>query len=244
MDAADFYTDLVVPAYAKLKSHSFEVDRYSRFVHATGQPALEIGCGDGQPLLSLIGAGLVVEGLDSSADMLARCRANAAASDLSVTLHHQRVETMQLGRTFASIYLAGPTFNLLPDDLIAAAALRSIRDHLSENGAALVPLWIPDHTPTEELGEVREAKEADGALLRYTALDETWDADARLRITSVRYERIATDGERTVADRDWTLHWHRPDDFARLCTEAGLRPTITDASTEPGAEFTAVLRPT
>ena len=243
MEAADFYTDLVVPAYAKLKSQSFEADRYSRFVRATGQPALEIGCGDSQPLLSLIEAGLVVEGLDSSADMLDRCRANAAASNLSVTLHHQRVETMQLGRTFESIYLAGPTFNLVPDDHTAGAALRSIRRHLSRGGAALVPLWIPDRTPNGNLGEVREARDDDGSLLRYTALEETWDARTRLRITSVRYERIDADGERTVADRDWTLHWHRPDDFARLCAEAGLSSTITDPSSEPGAEFTAVLRP-
>ena len=31
-----------------------------------GEPALEIGCGDGDPLLDLVAAGLDVEGLDAA----------------------------------------------------------------------------------------------------------------------------------------------------------------------------------
>jgi len=58
VDPANFYSGIVVDAYARLKSNSFTADRYRDFVVAHGEPALEIGCGDGQPLLDLCAEGL------------------------------------------------------------------------------------------------------------------------------------------------------------------------------------------
>lgn len=63
MDPAHFYTGIVVDAYARLKASSFEADLYRDFVVAHGQPGLEIGCGEGQPLLDLRSGGLEVEGV-------------------------------------------------------------------------------------------------------------------------------------------------------------------------------------
>ena len=63
-----------------LKSTATEVEPYARFIAGFGEPALELGCGDGEPLLDLRAMGLDVEGLDSSADMLDRCRTAAASS--------------------------------------------------------------------------------------------------------------------------------------------------------------------
>lgn len=86
MDPAHFYTGIVADAYAGLKGSSFDPARYRVFVVANGQPGLEIGCGDGQPLLDLRADGLDVEGVDSSADMLERCRANALSRGIEVRL--------------------------------------------------------------------------------------------------------------------------------------------------------------
>jgi trans-aconitate methyltransferase len=75
-----FYTGIVAQADAALRSAPPDPRIYLRFVKVTGEPALEIGCGDGDPLLNLVAAGLDVEGLDSSADMLACCRAAPPSS--------------------------------------------------------------------------------------------------------------------------------------------------------------------
>lgn len=79
MEPADFYTGIVVDAYAKLRSSTFEAGQYLEFVRTYGEPALEVGCGDGEPLIDLCAAGLDVDGVDSFADMVERCRANAIA---------------------------------------------------------------------------------------------------------------------------------------------------------------------
>ena len=44
------------------------------------------------------------------------------------------MEAMELPRPFRSIYLAGPTFNLLVDDDTAWRALARIRAHLEPEG--------------------------------------------------------------------------------------------------------------
>ena len=69
----------------------------------------------------------IVDGVDSSADMLDRLRASAAARGLSVTVHQQRMEDLDLPRRYRSIFLAGATFTLLATDDLALRALRAIR---------------------------------------------------------------------------------------------------------------------
>ncbi|WP_426242050.1 class I SAM-dependent methyltransferase [Nocardioides sp. LHG3406-4] len=251
MEAAEFYTGIVVDAYAKLKSSTFDPGPYLEFVTAHGQPALEIGCGDGQPLLDLCAAGLDVDGVDSSLDMVERCRANAAERGITTGIFHQRAESLSLSldRRYASIYFAGPTFNLLAEDETALRALRAIRDHLTDDGTALIPLWVPGPTPEDELGVTRSTDEESGVELRYTPLSETYDQEHRTRITVTRYERVTANGTE-VASRDWMIHWHTPDSMRRMCAEAGLDviglvddDTSRDASHE-SESFTATVRRT
>src|SRR4051794_30119765 len=116
MEPSLFYTGLVAELYAPLRSTTSDAAPYAHFIAACGEPALELGCGDGDPLLELRAEGLDVEGLDASSDMLERCRTRAADRGLDVVLHQQPMETMDLPGRYRSIFLAGATFNLLVDD--------------------------------------------------------------------------------------------------------------------------------
>jgi SAM-dependent methyltransferase len=234
-----YYTGLVARLYRPLRSEVPDPEPYARFVAASGEPALELGCGDGDPLLDLRGRGLDVEGLDSSADMLVRCRDAAAAAGVRVVLHEQAMETMDLGRRYRSIYLAGATFNLLPDDEAAAQSLRRIHEHLDAGGSTLVPLFIPEATAPESFGRARETTDGDGRVLRVTPVSEERDEDRRDQVTIMRYE-LDEDGETIVVERLWLIHWHTQSGFRQLAADAGLevhsvrgvdgRPAEPDAS--------------
>lgn len=244
VDAADFYTGIVAELYEPLKSTTQSPDPYAAFITTAGEPALELGCGDGEPLLELRRRGFDVEGVDSSADMLARCRRKAAEAGLEVALHHQRMEMLALARRYGSIYLAGPTFTLLPDDDTASRALRAIRSHLDDDGLALIPLFIPSASDWHP-GRTREVVTADGATVRVTALSEDRDDDARTQTTVLRYEKH-TDGVSAVVDRPWTLHWHTRAGFEALVAAAGLvtrevRDPAGRAADDDAAEFTFVV---
>ncbi|MGW6496091.1 class I SAM-dependent methyltransferase [Nonomuraea angiospora] len=221
MHPADFYTGIVAELYGPLKSVAQDPEPYAAFVQEAGSPALELGCGDGDPLLDLRRRGLDVEGVDSSADMLQRCRRRAREQGVDVVVYHQRMEALDLPRRYRAIFLAGPTFNLLPDDSIALAALHRIRDHLAVGGTALVPLFVPSPTPAERIGRVRTATADDGAELRVSVVSEERSDSARTQTTVLRYERYR-DGESTIVDRPWVLHWYTRSGFESLAAAAGL----------------------
>ena len=175
-------------------------------------------------MIELRRRGLDVEGVDSSPDMVERCRAAADAVGLDIVVHLQRMQDLDLRRRFRSIYLAGATFNLLTTDADAFDALQRIRAHLEADGSALVPLFIPTPTPPEELNRPVEATEPDGGRIRVTPTAERRDEERRIQETVLRYERI-WDGGHTVDERPWTIHWHSQDDFRSLAAAAGLRST-------------------
>ncbi|MFD0691905.1 class I SAM-dependent methyltransferase [Actinomadura fibrosa] len=221
MDAADFYTGIVAEIYGPLKSFSPDPEPYAAFIERAGGPALELGCGDGDPLLELRRRGLDVEGVDSSADMLERLARRARAQGITVTAHHRRMEALELPRRYRAIFLAGPTFALLPDDGAALACLRGVRAHLAEGGTALVPLFVPSPTPAEQIGRVRTAVGPDGAELRVSVVAEERDESARTQTALLRYER-RQGADHTVVERPWVLHWHSRSGFKALAEAAGL----------------------
>jgi SAM-dependent methyltransferase len=135
VDPADFYTGIVAELYGPLKSFSQDPEPYAAFIQQAGMPALELGCGDGDPLLELRRRDLDVDGVDSSADMLERLRRRADEQDIPATVFHQRMESLNLPRRYRAIFLAGPTFTLLPDDATALAALLARPDGIAFAGA-------------------------------------------------------------------------------------------------------------
>ena len=238
MEPSDFYTGIVPDVYTALRGSHFEAQRYRDFVREHGEPALELGCGDDGPFYALVADGIDVEGIDSSADMVERGRRRLATEGRDARIHHQRMEQLSLERSFASIYLAGPTFNLLPDDASAAAALNAMARHLQPDGAALVPLWTPQPTPADQIGVVNSTIIGESTA-QYTVLSEEYDEEARTRTTVLRYE-LNSAGVRTVEDREWIIHWHCDDGFVKLAAAAGLDVEFTRISDD---QVEALARP-
>ena len=75
----------------------------------------------------------------------------------------------------------------------------------------------------------------DGVQMAFSALDETYDGDARTRITNVRYE-LTVDGVTTVDDRPWLLHWYDQHQFRALAEAAGLHVAAVRRPTGGPAE--------
>jgi SAM-dependent methyltransferase len=170
-------------------------------------PALELGCGTGRPLLRFLAAGLHVEGLDSSADMLAICRRHAAERGLSPVLHHGSMAPLGLDRSYATIYCPAGSFSLLDDPEVALEALASYRDHLRPGGALALTMSVPvddlesrfdwrvRRTGTRGDGTtfvVHEAVACDRAAQLQVTYDrvEVWDAAGELVTSLLRRHHL------------------------------------------------------
>lgn len=223
--AASFYTGLVAELYRPLRSTSFDPQRYRDLIATHGEPALELGCGDGDPLLDLRESGLDVDGIDSSADMIARLHQRARDRNLDVTAWVASMETIAAPREYATVFLAGPTLNLLPTDEAMLQALRSMKRALAPGGTAVVPLFVPETASATDVGSGTRDETSNGWISCRT-LEVKRDESNRTQTSTLLYER-EHHGTLEQLERQWVLHWVGVEAFSAMAEQAGFR--ITDA---------------
>jgi ubiquinone/menaquinone biosynthesis C-methylase UbiE len=223
----EYYTGFVAEHYDLLVPED-ETKSYAFFrsaIEFEGEPALELACGTGRPLLSFVMEGLDVEGLDSSSDMLDRCRTKAAERGVSVRLHEGRMESFEIDRSFRTIYAVSSSFNLLPTPDAMRESLRTIHRHLAPGGRLLLALHTPGELQVAAPSDWQVAREAerpsDGSQIRCLSRIVDFDPDRQTYETLYRYQQI-TDGRiRYEEDRGFLLHWQSQDQFSALLDGAG-----------------------
>jgi ubiquinone/menaquinone biosynthesis C-methylase UbiE len=178
-------------------------DFFRRVIEESGGPALDVGCGTGRLLLAYLGAGLEVEGVDPSADMLAICRRRAEERGLAPVLYCQAMQALDLPRRYRTIFVPCGTIQLIVDREEAFEALRRCHAHL-EPGGTLV-LTVFNHwkgLETEQLGDWKFRAQApllDGTELAKHARAETCNRVEQTLTMTVRYQRLR--GEQVIEEQ-------------------------------------------
>jgi SAM-dependent methyltransferase len=83
-----------------------EIEFFRPIVEA-GQPALDAACGTGRLLVPWVAAGLDVDGVDASADMIAGCREAARRFGRNPALYVQPLHRLDLPRRYGAIVVCG-----------------------------------------------------------------------------------------------------------------------------------------
>ncbi|MFT4714644.1 MAG: SAM-dependent methyltransferase [Candidatus Azotimanducaceae bacterium] len=221
-EPSDFYTGLVAELYEPLAGGITDSARFIRFVRDHGEPALEICCGTGLPLLDLLEAGLDVEGLDSSKDMLKLCAVAARDRGVVVNLHHSMMQQFQLERKFRSVYVANGSITLLTNDDDLCKTLESIVRCLAPGGTVMFDLDIPDVDMLRKyIGHFKEKQDA-GITFRVGITSIVSGEDGRNVIMNLRYEHVGLDGSVEAIDRPWSRRIWSLEQFSLLLDESGL----------------------
>ena len=164
---------------------------YLRIVQQYGQPVLDVGCATGRIVLDYLAQGIDIDGVDSSLEMLARCRGKAAALGLAPDLYQQRMETLDLPRTYGTILIPSSSFQLLTDPAQARAAMGHCFAQLQTGGALVMSIAFDWHAgePIDTGWKLafEKVRPEDGARVRSWA--HTWvEPDQHLMHTEQRYE--------------------------------------------------------
>jgi len=106
---------------------------YFRPLVESGQPALDAACGTGRLLVPWVTAGLDVDGVDASADMIAHCREAAHRVGRSPALYVQPLHRLDLPRRYGCIVACGG-FGLGATREQDVEALRRLFTHLEPGG--------------------------------------------------------------------------------------------------------------
>jgi SAM-dependent methyltransferase len=127
---------------------------------ARGGAVLELGVGTGRVAIPLAERGLVVHGIDGSAEMLAALRAKPGGEAV-VTAQGDFAE-LSVGRTFRLVALLVNTIYALPDQDAQVRCFQRAAEHLEPGGRFVVEAWVPDALPAGE--SLRPRKLADGLV--------------------------------------------------------------------------------
>lgn len=194
-----------------------DVDYYIRRLSNIGGRALEVAVGTGRLLVPLLEAGLLVDGMDSSEEMLDYCRRNCEVRGLHPQLYTADLRSMSLPERYSAVVLSFGSFMLI-DPADAEAALRNLARHLTPGGKVFIDLEPPPENATQSQ---RTLAGRDGAEI---SLEEstTVDSGKRSSTTLLRYKRLQNG--HTVETEQQLLHLRHygESEFADLLRESGF----------------------
>ena len=153
--------------------------------YAAGGAVLEFGIGTGRIALPLAAAGLPVDGIDGSPEMVERLRRRAGGGSLRVEIGDFSTTTMD--RRYAVVVLAYDTINALPSQEAQVQTFRNAATHLDPSGVFLVENWVPDVAGFHRGRAVRAHELADSRVLIEVAElhpAEQWITATRLAFTA------------------------------------------------------------
>lgn len=134
-----YYGPLCTEVYNATKpvGHSLggDIEFYRNYLTNCNGRILEAMSGSGRMLIPLLEAGLNVDGLDYSTDMLDSCRALCSMRELPMPeLIAADLETLDLPYRYEVIIIAAGSLLLIQDRQASIKALRNLYQHLEPGG--------------------------------------------------------------------------------------------------------------
>ena len=194
--------------------HYPDVPYYLKRLAGVDGRVLEAAVGTGRLLVPLLQAGLQVEGIDSSPEMLTYCRRNCALAGLSATLHCAALEAMELPDRYDAIVISFGSFTLLSGPGEAATALDRMRCHLE--------VRQPDSGGSERRESRRVVQCPDGSTIVLIDAPVGYDVTDRIERRLLSYEKWM-DGQVVAREvQDLPLRRYGEDELRSLLTGAGF----------------------
>lgn len=217
-----------VPLYQARQDVAFYVEE----AQAANGPVLELGCGTGRVLLPIARAGRAIMGVDSSHQMLARCRAKLAAEPAAVqarvTLHEHDLRDFNLGAMFPLAIAPFRVFQqiLSVDDQLAFLA--AVCRHLVPDGRLVFDVFNPDFARLagadgREQEDTPEQRLPDGRVFRraYRIVRVHWSA--QLSDSELIYYVGSGLGAPQRYVQAFQMRWYLRAELEHLLARAGFR---------------------
>lgn len=132
-----------------------EYARYLDYCKKSKGPVLEAMCGSGRFLVPLKKAGIEIEGMDGSEEMLTLCRKKLP----SAALYLQRLEQLHLPKRYGFIFIPAKSLCVIPKPQLLPT-LQKIAAHLLPDGYFVFDLWSSfTPTPPEVIEEITIQRE-------------------------------------------------------------------------------------
>lgn len=235
IDYMKTYGKLCTEFYVTEKKLAFgkELALYSDLLQPKEGPFLEAMCGSGRLLIPLLENGINIDGVDSSAFMLEKCKKECQTRNLYPELLQQSVTELSLQKRYAGIIVAMGSFQLLTAEE-AYKSLRAFKDHLLPGGFLVLELFIPwdsikksidgDHLLDKVVMDLpsRPVKYHDNATLKLSSHVIIYPKEQR-KIAHSRYEKYSSEGILEEAEQEeFNLQWYYVNEMLLILEKIGF----------------------
>lgn len=209
-----------------LKERTNDKDHYLEFFKDFAGRVLELACGTGRLLIPIAEAGVTIDGLDSSEDVLNVLRRKAANLGLKgIELYNQSMEDFDLATQYDAIFVASGSFQLLTSTEKAVNSLKCIRRHLSEAGFFIVDIFVPwGDILEQERGHYQVTRDVSRPDGKRSVVLERFKTNIPEQIKYGTYRYEFYDQRRLVECivDDLAIRWYWKDEFVSLLKQAGF----------------------
>jgi SAM-dependent methyltransferase len=230
------YGRLATEAYDSDKpiGHSFgDVEFYLQKLRSCTGPVLEPAVGTGRVLIPLLEAGIEVEGVDNSPEMLAICRARCAERELQPVLQEGHMGSLSLPQRYEAIIVPAGSFLLIERREESLGTLKRFREHLLPGGRLILDLELQTDF---RLGNI-----STGTV--ETPQGETITTEAKVvevnfleqySVSHLRYEKWRDDELLQTEMQRIALRWYGLDEFELVLKSLGFSEVMVSADYEYG----------
>jgi SAM-dependent methyltransferase len=230
--------------YGQLATEVYELDKpvgrsfpgldyYARQLAGTTGRILEPACGTGRVLVPLLEAGLAVEGVDTSPQMLARCRQHCAERGLDPVLHEADMTAVAETEAYQAIIIPAGSIMLLDGQDAAPRALAAFRAALVPGGRLILDVDVPSRSAGPAITSA-SYWQRDPYLWTMQVMHTSYDPVANQETSLLRYEKWRDGGlEATELQRFRLQYWTLPE-FGRMLAGAGFTDVTVTADYRDG----------
>ena len=203
-----------------------DVEYYTGLLADVRGPILEPATGTGRVLIPLLEAGHQVEGLDSSPQMLARCRQHCRDRGLDPVLREVDMTIYVRLAAYEAVIIPAGSIALLDGRQTTLQALACFRDSLVPGGHLFVDIPVPRPAAAHE--EMRYWPRGSYLWTRQT-LHSEYDPVASQTTRFLRYDKWQDGTLRMTELQAFRLQHWTSQEFAELLAEAGFTPMVVTA---------------
>jgi SAM-dependent methyltransferase len=223
----------ILGSYGKLCTQFYDLDKPSappealafflEYAQAANGAVLEAMCGSGRFLIPLMEAGIDIDGLDASSEMLEACRQKTAGKKLQPRLYQQFLHELKLERQYKLVLIPAGSFGLITNPHQVRESLKRLFAVLEPGGKLVLSVDLISQTKSEFSGSWggRWLKRPDGALMVLSWLP-TFDAQTQISKSLLRYEVFQNNRLLETELEEFDLRSYQKGELEQLLTETGF----------------------
>ncbi|GIN72798.1 methyltransferase [Bacillus sp. J14TS2] len=201
---------------------------------------LEAMVGSGRVIIPLLESGFIIDGVDSSPEMLASCQQRCEERGLMPNLYQADLKELSLPNKYEAIIIPAGSFLLIEKREDSIAALKKLFDHLQPGGRLILDLFLPDNISLEPIDKTKITPFTMPNGDTITMEDRLVEVDIfnQCKVSYLKYEKWRN-GELIQTElQRFALRWYGVEEFKFVLESVGFSDVVISADFEYGKQPT------